>query len=127
METRYTVSVSVKIPADAVSADLPREGKVALRIVAGARRHFFAHGLRGVTMDDLAEEMGMSKKTLYAHFPSKTALLEAVVADKLRRVEAGLKAVMDGDFAGFPERLHGMLACMRAQTDEIQAAFVRDV
>ena len=41
------------------------------RIVAGARRYFFAHGFRGVTMDDLAAELAMSKKTLYAHFPEQ--------------------------------------------------------
>ena len=43
------------------------------RIVAAARRYFLAHGFRGVTMDDLAAELGMSKKTLYAHFSSKAA------------------------------------------------------
>ncbi len=78
-------------------------------------------------MDDLAEELGMSKKTLYAHFPSKTALLEAVIADKLRSVEAGLKGVTGGCAKDFPARLQAMLACMRDQADEIQQAFIRDV
>ncbi len=86
-----------------------------------------AHGFRGVTMDDLAEELGMSKKTLYAHFASKTALLEAVIADKLRSVEAGLKGGTDGRAADFPARLQAMLAAMRGQADEIQPAFIRDV
>ena len=52
------------------------------RIVEAARAHFFSHGFRSVTMDDLAEELGISKKTLYAHFPGKIELLEAVLADK---------------------------------------------
>ena len=47
---------------------------------------FLTQGFRSVTMDDLAAELGMSKKTLYAHFPSKKALLEAIVADKFRSV-----------------------------------------
>ena len=50
------------------------------RIVEAARAHFFSHGFRSVTMDDLADELGISKKTLYAHFRSKIALLEAVLA-----------------------------------------------
>ena len=45
------------------------------RIVDAARVHFFSHGFRSVTMDDLAEELGISKKTLYAHFPGKIDLL----------------------------------------------------
>ena len=97
------------------------------RILEGARGHFFAHGFRGVTMDDLAEELAMSKKTLYAHFPSKTALLEAVIADKLERAEADLQDAMSGAAADFPPRLHAMLLCMRRQADEIQPAFIRDV
>ena len=58
--------------------EVPIEGATRARILAAAREHFFAHGFRRVTMDDLAQELGMSKKTLYAHFPSKTALLEAM-------------------------------------------------
>jgi TetR/AcrR family transcriptional regulator, cholesterol catabolism regulator len=102
-------------------------GDAARQIVARARHHFFTHGFRGVTMDDLAEELGMSKKTLYAHFPSKTALLESVVADKLHRVEAALKVVTGDRVADFPARLHGLLTCLREQADEIQPAFIRDV
>ena len=64
------------------------------RIVDAARIHFFSHGFRSVTMDDLAEELGISKKTLYAHFPGKIDLLEAVLADKFAGVEATLKKVM---------------------------------
>src|SRR6266702_2427720 len=41
------------------------------RIVEAARAHFFSHGFRRVTMDDLATELGISKKTLYVHFPDK--------------------------------------------------------
>ncbi len=79
-------------------------------------------------MDDLAAELGMSKKTLYAHFPSKAALLEAVIADKMRRVEADMKEALHSD-AGpdFSTRLQAMLCGMRGQMDEIQPAFVRDV
>jgi len=47
------------------------------RIVDAGRAHFFSHGFRSVTMDDLAGELGISKKTLYAHFPGKIDLLEA--------------------------------------------------
>jgi AcrR family transcriptional regulator len=113
--------------SDAPKTRLPGEGGIARRIVEGARRHFFAHGFRGVTMDDLADELGMSKKTLYAHFPSKKVLLESVIADKLNRVEADLKSTMGGATADFPTRLHAMLVCMQRQTGEVQPSFVRDV
>src|SRR5204863_6772013 len=75
------------------------------RIVAAARGHFFNHGFRSVTMDDLAEELGISKKTLYAYFPGKFDLLEAVLADKLTAVEATLKEVTRAHPDDFPTTL----------------------
>ena len=36
-------------------------GADSQRIVEAARAHFFSHGFRSVTMDDLAEELGVSK------------------------------------------------------------------
>lgn len=97
------------------------------RIVSGARRHFMAHGFRGVTMDDLAAELGMSKKTLYAHFSSKAVLLEEVLADKFGEIEAELSLITGNSRGEFPERLHALLACIRRHTEEVQPPFLRDV
>jgi AcrR family transcriptional regulator len=97
------------------------------RIVEGAREHFFSHGFRSVTMDDLAEEQGISKKTLYAHFPSKIALLEAVLADKFAGVETTLEEIARAYPHDFPAALHELLANMQRELDEIKPPFVRDM
>ncbi|WP_447601575.1 TetR/AcrR family transcriptional regulator [Nitrospira sp. Nam80] len=96
------------------------------RLIAAARRHFFLHGFRTVTMDDLAHELGMSKKTLYGCFPGKSALLEAVLVDKFREVDADLQRVAS-DRSNMSEVLHDLLACVQRHTGEIQPAFVRDI
>lgn len=36
---------------------------------------FFNHGIKAVSMDDVAKAVGISKRTLYEHFDSKDALL----------------------------------------------------
>jgi AcrR family transcriptional regulator len=105
----------------------PFSDAVRRRIVAGARRYFFSHGFRGVTMDDLAAELGMSKKTLYAHFPSKMALLQEVMRDKISSVEADLEHVLAEAGDGFPARLQALLSCMRTHTEELGEPYVRDV
>ena len=92
-----------------------------------ARAHFFAHGFRGVTMDDLAAELGMSKKTLYSQFPSKTELLRAVLLAKFRSVETDLEAVVTDSADDASASLHRLLACMQRHTAEIQPPFVRDI
>jgi AcrR family transcriptional regulator len=97
------------------------------RIVDAARAHFFSHGFRSVTMDDLAEELGISKKTLYAHFPGKVDLLEAVLAAKLAGVEATLKRVTRAHPHDFPATLRELLAGTHRELDEIKPPFVRDM
>ena len=100
---------------------------VSLGILKIARAHFFLHGFRTVTMDDLAVEMGMSKKTLYAHFSSKMELLRAVMRDKFDSVEADLERVTSENPDDFPARLQALLSCLRAHTAEIGEPYLRDV
>jgi len=97
------------------------------RIVEAARAHFFSHGFRSVSMDDLAEELARSKKTLYAHFPSKIALLEAVLADKFAGLEAKLNEITRAYPYDFPAALHELLATTQRELDEIKPPFVRDM
>lgn len=95
-------------------------------IITAARRHFLAHGFRSITMDDLADELGMSKKTLYVSFPSKLALLEAVLLDKFRSIDVDLRRITS-DCSDVPAALHQLLACVQRHTEEIQPPFVRDM
>lgn len=109
-------------PPSAATADASRQ-----RIILEARRHFMAHGFRGVTMDDLAGELGMSKKTLYAHFPAKTALLQAVLDDKLKGADSDFGQITSQASTDFLGALHQLLACVRRHTEELQPAFMRDM
>jgi AcrR family transcriptional regulator len=78
-------------------------------------------------MDSLAAELGMSKKTLYAEFSSKTTLLRAVLLDKFASVEKDLDAVMARCPGDAMAQLEQLLACMQHHTEEIQPPFVRDI
>lgn len=50
-------------------------------IIVAAKDLFFKRGYAGVSMNDIVALVGGSKETLYGHFPSKQALLFAVVQD----------------------------------------------
>jgi len=105
----------------------PAEHSARQRIVAESRRHFFAHGFRSVTMDDLADELGMSKKTLYACFPSKSALLEAVILEKFRSVDSDLSRIASETSSDCLGALHRLLASVQGHMEEIRPPFVRDI
>src|SRR5665811_101246 len=88
----------------------------AQKIIIAARRHCFLNGFRNVTMDDLSAELGMSKKTLYSYFASKTELLIAVLAAKLDEIEAELSVLTNQEGADFEHMLSGFLSCMHRHT-----------
>lgn len=50
------------------------------RILETALRLFSTYGIKSITMQDIARECGISKKTVYEHFSDKTDLVDAVVA-----------------------------------------------
>lgn len=78
-------------------------------------------------MDDLASELAMSKKTFYAHFDSKVALVEAVLQAKLNSVESDLERITQDSTRPFPEALQDLLSCLQWHTGEIQPVFFRDI
>jgi AcrR family transcriptional regulator len=51
------------------------------QVIDAAERVFLEKGFHAATMDDIARQAGMSKKTLYQAFTTKAALFEALLTD----------------------------------------------
>ena len=51
---------------------------------------FHKYGIRGITMDELAREMGISKKTIYHHILDKEALVHQCIEHEMNRLKARL-------------------------------------
>lgn len=92
-------------------------------IVEAAGRLFLAPGPGRVSMDELARELGMSKKTIYRHFPDKHSLLTAVLDRRFGAIEATLAATAEAT-AGkpFTERIHQFLIAACGELERIGAA-----
>ncbi len=56
------------------------------RIIKGAGKLFYKHGYAGVRVDDIAEFIGITKKTIYNHFPNKLAVIQAVIEMNVQNV-----------------------------------------
>jgi len=78
-------------------------------------------------MADIAQEIGISKKTLYANFSSKDTLLGAVLEQKFDQIETDLDLVLSDQSVSFSEKLKVMLATFHRHIGEIKPAFVRDI
>ena len=101
-------------------------GGVRDRIVATAARIFFLSGFSRVLMDDLARELGMSKKTLYSHFASKEELLRAVLVQRTREVEQGLEAIVSTR-ESFPLKLGHLARFLQGKVAQVSPVFLEDI
>ncbi len=52
-------------------------------IISESDKLFCQYGLKSVTMDDIAKQLGMSKKTIYSHFSDKNEIVNIVIEIKL--------------------------------------------
>lgn len=63
---------------------MPRDARITReRILKAAHQRFFRQGFARVTMSDIASAAGLTKRTLYHHYDSKDALLEAMLEHQL--------------------------------------------
>lgn len=61
------------------------------RILLKAEELFMQFGIRSVSMDDIANNLGMSKKTLYQYFADKDELVHGVVEGHISEMEQDCK------------------------------------
>ena len=73
METLVTLKVSLVLQP--IMTDIDTKA----RIQKAAHDLVMQYGIRSVSMDDIAANLGMSKKTIYQYFKDKDELVEAVV------------------------------------------------
>ena len=65
------------------------------KIINIATELFLTLGFKSVTMDDIANEMGISKKTIYIHFENKTKLVEATTFSVFENICSGIDCICE--------------------------------
>ena len=71
------------------------------RILATADRLFYLEGIRAIGVDTIAAEIGISKRTLYNHFPSKDALIAAYLERRFVNARPSDKSPVEQILATF--------------------------
>ena len=101
--------------------------KVKKRILDKVRDLFFKRGFSRVTMDELASELGISKKTLYNHFSGKAEMLELVVQDLKLEVTNGVDRIMLQEELDFKEKLVSILSFTGRILGNLEPEFLIDL
>ena len=79
------------------------------RILAAADKLFYTQGIRAVGVDTVAAEAGVSKRTLYNHYPSKDALIAAYLTARFKTMEPS-DAPAREQILGYFDRLERLFA-----------------
>ena len=108
--------VSVALPDPAVA-----------RILRQAREHLFTHGYSQCTMDELAADLGMSKKTLYVHFASKDEIFRVVLDQLGAEIRAEADALLANRQLGFAEKLRGFAEGMFERLSKLNPRTMREL
>ena len=57
------------------------------KIVEQSLKLFFNYGIQHITMDDIAEKCGVSKKTIYKYFENKDDLLHQIIELQVKELK----------------------------------------
>ena len=63
------------------------------KILTTATNMFLDLGFKSVTMDDISNELGISKKTVYTHFKNKITLVEEVCFHLFETICSGINNI----------------------------------
>lgn len=114
---------------------------IADAVLAGAYEVFVAQGYGAAGMDEIAAHVGVSKLTIYRRFPSKEALLVAVVNYRIARMVSEIdasasgfecsidalrhtiKTLFDGSITPDLVRFSTLLLCESAHNESLRARF----
>lgn len=97
------------------------------RILRQARADFFARGYSSFTMDQLAAELGMSKKTLYVHFAGKDEIIAAVIQDIGDETRAEAERILGDRRLHFAEKLRAFVSSVTQRLASLDPRSVRDL
>ena len=65
------------------------------KILEKAGEMFLNFGFKSVTMDDIADELGISKKTIYANYKNKTVLIEEATMSLFEMISHGIDCICE--------------------------------
>lgn len=115
-------------PSRAQTRPLRKDAQRNLRRLMDAARAVFAEQGIDASLEEIARRAEVGIGTLYRRFPTRTAIVEALFAEKATEYAAASRAALGAEdawrgFASFVERLCEMQAEDRGFCDVLQASF----
>ncbi len=88
---------------------------------------FLKYGLKNVTMDDIARDLGISKKTLYVHFPDKNTLIEKCAFQYVTKLNDKVNCAFDEEEFNAIEQAYNVFVAIASYINNVQPVVFYDL
>jgi len=100
--------------------------KEQVKIIEHTEEKFFRDGFYKTTMDEIASELRISKKTIYKFFPSKDDLVKAIAKFFMTRMKNTILPALNSDKNAI-EKLGDLIKILAKASDKISAARMEEL
>ena len=97
------------------------------RIITAARELFLEYGYSKVSASEIAQAIGISKKTLYKEFETKEDILRAVILPKLKESAKQIDSILADRSMPFLDKLKEVMSMIGFQHHRVSPVLSRDV
>jgi AcrR family transcriptional regulator len=106
---------------------MSKKAEIESKILDVAYKLFLVQGYKNTTMDDIAQGLGMSKKTLYKYFPGKMELLAASFDLLKSRLSLKVETLVDNKYLPYTAKLKSMLTIVASDLAPINPELLEDL
>ncbi|MCK5823113.1 MAG: TetR/AcrR family transcriptional regulator [Bacteroidales bacterium] len=94
-------------------------------ILIVAKKLFWKHGFKRITIEEICKEAKVSKMTFYKHFKNKKELVEFIINNITDKAMQKYRKIMDSDIP-FPEKIKKTIDLKMEATKDISNEFIND-
>ncbi|MFA7420930.1 MAG: TetR/AcrR family transcriptional regulator [Melioribacteraceae bacterium] len=106
---------------------MTEEKEIKQRIVQKADEMFRQYGFSKITMEEIASNLGISKKTLYKHFSNKDHILKEIVHANKCEVDKFIEDLMAQKSMPFLDKLKNFMNFIAQQAQKLEGPMVHDL
>ena len=97
-----------------------------VQLLVTAKKLFWKHGLKRVTVEEICREAGVSKMTFYKFFPNKVVLAKAVYDKEVEDGYEKFKSIMENENTSPLEKMEEILLLKLEGASDISPEFMQD-
>lgn len=96
------------------------------QLVKTAKKLFWKHGIKRVSVQEICQEAGLSKMTFYRQFKNKNEVAAEVLENLVESNMQKYRAIMDQDIS-YPKRIHQLIEMKHEESKDISQEFIQDL